>query len=136
MNENFDPKITQENKEQNKKRIIVAEDDPSIQRGYKLILKDNYELEIVGTGEELVEKAEAGNFDLIISDYNMGIGMTGLEAVRKIKQKNPEAKIIIISADTIESEAQKAGAAYLAKPVDIDTLENKVEEMLKEKEDK
>jgi DNA-binding NtrC family response regulator len=83
----------------------------------------------VTSGEEAVEKVEDKTFDAIILDLSMpGIG--GLETLKRIKKKKPEAEIIILTGHgSIKTgiEAMKLGAEdFLEKPVDITDLLKKI----------
>jgi DNA-binding NtrC family response regulator len=82
------------------------------------------------SGEEAVARVGHTSFDAIILDMMMP-GMGGLETLRKIREQNPEAQIIMLTGQgTIDKavEAMKEGAVdFLEKPADIETLMNKIE---------
>jgi DNA-binding NtrC family response regulator len=83
----------------------------------------------VTSGEQAVEKAEQESFDLIVLDLAMP-GMDGLEALKRIKAKQPDAEIIILSGQgSIKTsiEAMKLGAEdFMEKPVNISELLDKI----------
>jgi DNA-binding NtrC family response regulator len=85
----------------------------------------------VTSGEEAVAKADAQSFDLIVLDLAMP-GIDGLETLKRIKAKQPDAEIIILSGQgSIKTsiEAMKLGAEdFLQKPVDITELLDKISE--------
>ncbi|MBD3841228.1 MAG: response regulator [Campylobacterales bacterium] len=72
-------------------------------------------------GKEALEAYKKDNFDLIFMDLTMPI-MDGFEATEAILQYNPQAKVIIVSADIQEQAIQKVleiGAMkFIKKPVD------------------
>lgn len=82
-------------------------------------------------GEEAVARVEGEGFDLIILDLAMP-GMDGLETLKRIKEKQPDAEIIILTGQgSIRTgiKAMKLGAEdFLQKPVDISTLTGKISE--------
>lgn len=82
-------------------------------------------------GEDAVAKVEGEGFDLIILDLAMP-GMDGLETLKRIKAKQPEAEIIILTGQgSIRTgiEAMKLGAEdFLQKPVSIAELTGKISE--------
>ncbi|MDK9707210.1 MAG: response regulator [Desulforhopalus sp.] len=85
----------------------------------------------VTSGEQAVAKAEKEGFDLIVLDLAMP-GMDGLETLKRIKAKQPEAEIIILSGQgSIKTsiEAMKLGAGdFMEKPVKISELLDKISE--------
>ena len=85
----------------------------------------------VTSGEQAVAKAEKEGFDLIVLDLAMP-GMDGLETLKRIKAKQPDAEIIILSGQgSIKTsiEAMKLGAEdFMEKPVNISELLDKISE--------
>jgi DNA-binding NtrC family response regulator len=83
----------------------------------------------VTKGEDAVAKIEAEAFDLIVLDLSMP-GIDGLETLKRIKSKQPEAEIIILSGKgsiRTSIEAMKLGAEdFLQKPVDMTELLQKI----------
>jgi DNA-binding NtrC family response regulator len=80
-------------------------------------------------GEDAVAKADEQKFDLIVLDLAMP-GIDGLETLKQIKAKQPDAEIIILSGQgSIKTsiEAMKLGAEdFLQKPVNISELMDKI----------
>ncbi len=71
--------------------------------------------------------------DFVTMDITMG-GKDGINAVKEIKTKFPESRIIVVSAlneNTIKMNDQEINAdAYITKPFDSDTLLNLVEKII------
>ena len=111
-------------------KVLIADDELIECKGLKwLIQKDFPQLDIlpfVFNGFDLIKSVEKDSPDLVLLDINMP-GMTGLEALEIIRLKQSKIRIIIISAYSNFSYAQKAlklGAGdYLLKPVIRDALE-------------
>lgn len=82
-------------------------------------------------GEEAVDLVDKQDFDAIVLDLAMP-GMDGLETLKKIREKHPEAEIIMLTGHaSVKSsvEAMKLGAEdYLEKPFDINALLEKINE--------
>lgn len=82
-------------------------------------------------GAEAVELVGDQQFDIIVLDLAMP-GMDGLETLQKIKEKDPDAEIIMLSGHgSLKSgiEAIKLGAEdFLEKPVDLRELIEKIAE--------
>ena len=85
----------------------------------------------VTSGEDAVAKAEQQGFDLIVLDLAMP-GIDGLETLKRIKAKQPDAEIIMLTGQgSIKTsiEAMKLGAEdFLQKPVNISELMDKISE--------
>lgn len=85
----------------------------------------------VTSGEDAVAKADEQGFDLIVLDLSMP-GIDGLETLKRIKAKQPEAEIIMLTGQgSIKTgiEAMKLGAEdFLQKPVNITELMDKISE--------
>lgn len=117
-------------------KILIADDHEIVRKGLKQILLEHYkgaEVEEVSNGEMLVEHALSGEWDIIISDISMP-RLNGLEALRKIKEKRPEVKMLMLS---IHSEDQyalrvfRAGAhGYITKDMAEQELVKAVEKVL------
>lgn len=77
-------------------------------------------IETAVSGDEAIEIAEWFKPDLILSDINLGDGITGIEAVRQIKEKQ-EVPVIYLTAYDDEETLAEAGItepyAYLLKPL-------------------
>ncbi len=82
-------------------------------------------------GVEAVELVANQRFDIVVLDLAMP-GIDGLETLKRIKEQDPDAEIIMLSGHgNLHSgvEAIKLGAEdFLEKPVDIRELLGKIEE--------
>lgn len=69
-------------------RVLHVDDDPSILEVSKLILTsiDNFEIECACCVDEAFKKLYIGNYDVIISDYEMP-QKTGLEFLQELREK-------------------------------------------------
>lgn len=81
------------------------------------------------SAQEALALVEKGAFDAIVLDLMMP-GMDGIDALKAIKQKNPEAQVILLSGHaTLQKgiEAMKLGAIdFLEKPADLNSLSEKI----------
>ena len=113
-------------------RVLVADDSSTMR---KIILRS---LQAVGVTEvtEAADGAEAislfkpGEFDLVLTDWNMP-GMTGLEVVQRIRTQDAAIPVIMVTTEAEKTrvlEAIQAGVSdYLVKPFTADTLREKLE---------
>jgi NarL family two-component system response regulator LiaR len=109
-------------------RVLIADDHPIVRRGLRSLLNTEPDLEPVGeakNGIEAVELARSLQPDVILLDLVMP-QMDGLEALRRIRQDNPEARVLVITsfaADEKVFAAVKSGAlGYLLKEAPPDML--------------
>lgn len=101
-------------------RILIVDDDPEMCRFLgQLFTDEGYEPESVHDGASALDRYRAKAFDLALTDLMMP-RMKGTELVGKLREINPDAPILLITAfGTIESavEAMRAGAFhYVTKP--------------------
>ena len=112
-------------------RVLVADDSSTMR---KIIL---WSLNAVGVsaveaadGEEAVGLFNPGDFDLVLTDWNMP-GKTGLEVTQEIRKKDADVPIIMVTTEAEKTrvlEAIQAGVSdYLVKPFTADTLQEKLE---------
>ena len=101
---------------------ILVVDDVEEQRqiASRILGKLNYAVTTVSSGEEALEYLRGRSADLVVLDMIMDPGMDGLETYRKILERNPGQRAIIVSGFSETSrvkEAQRLGAgAYIRKP--------------------
>lgn len=116
-----------------KPRILLIDDDDQIRRLLLEILSTDFECSQASSAEEALSYLDDHQFELIVSDINMG-GMSGLELVRRILKDTPDAVVVMISGEqTIETaiEALRAGAFdYIMKPLDLRHVEAAVKRAL------
>ena len=102
-------------------RILLADDHNILRDGMRLLLERQPGFEVVGEagdGREIVEMAREHHPDVVVMDIAMP-NMNGIEATRRIVEKQPETGVVILSMHYDESyvlRSLKAGArAYLLK---------------------
>jgi DNA-binding response OmpR family regulator len=122
-----------------KKRILVIDDDKSILRAFTRILQKNgYEVDVAETGKEALDKAETGCYDLSLIDVRLP-DMDGTDLLPKMQKTMVETvKIMITGFPSLENgvKALDEGAdAYLVKPVKPEELLTLIKEKLKNKEE-
>ena len=111
-----------------KTKILLVDDHAIVRAGYRLLLQNAAELEIVGeaaSGEAGYRDYVSLQPDVVIMDLSLP-GMGGLEAIRRIVARDRAARILVLSMheDTVFVEqALQAGArGYLTKRTAPETL--------------
>ena len=107
---------------------MLVDDHDLVRTGIKRLLEDHPNIEIVGeavSGEEAVQQVTEYDPDVVLMDINMpGIG--GLEATRKLLQRKPQLKIIVVTMhddDLFPQRFLKAGAlGYVTKGAKVDEI--------------
>ena len=95
--------------------VLVADDHAIVMEGLVSLLKD-HDFDVVGAvgdGEKLVEAARRLKPDVIVTDLSMP-GLSGLEALVKLKAEKTESKIVILTMHhdaARAAQAMKAGAS-------------------------
>jgi len=119
-------------------RVLIVEDSESTRKAMKTMLLLN-EHEICGeaeNGEQAVEMYEKTKPDVVLMDIAMP-KKHGIDAIREIRQMDPDAKIIGVTAlysPEKKREALKAGASSLIiKPFDVSDLIREIEALLSNK---
>ncbi|RJQ47135.1 MAG: sigma-54-dependent Fis family transcriptional regulator [Nitrospiraceae bacterium] len=106
--------------------ILVAEDEEiTLNNIIETLKEEGFEVTGAKDGNEAMQKIDSAYFDILVTDIKMP-GMSGIELLDKIKEKNPETEVIIITGfGSIGSavKAMKKGAYdYITKPFDLDEL--------------
>ena len=122
-----------------KKRILVVDDEPSITRLLKINLEQtqDYEVEVENNALHAIATAKQFRPDLILLDVLMP-GMDGGELASRL-QSNPvlsNVPIIVLTAAATKTEVSAhhgriGGLPFLAKPVDIPEVVARLREHLK-----
>lgn len=105
--------------ENSSRRLLVVDDEPLVRQTLSLVLKDEYEVTAVASGEEAVQASMHDTFPVVILDLCME-GMSGIETLQKLKKVRESQNVIILTAyESTESAiaALNLGAFnYLTKP--------------------
>jgi DNA-binding NtrC family response regulator len=107
------------------KSILIVDDEVGARESLKMVFKDDYEVFLAKNAEEAFRQAKEQGPDVILLDILLP-DLDGLKVLERIKQEDPDAMIVMITATrTIKTavEAMKLGAHdYVTKPFDVDEL--------------
>jgi len=115
-------------------KILVVDDDQSMRYSLNRMLEgQGLAVSSARNGVEALERFNEERPDLVIMDIKMP-GQSGLEVLREIKERDPKALVILMTAfGTTDTaiEAMKFGAFdYILKPFDIPQMRGLVERAL------
>lgn len=103
--------------------VLLADDQPLLRMGFRLILEGEEDLRIVGEasdGAEAVRQARELNPDVVLMDVRMPV-LDGIEATRAITAAGSRARIIILTTFDVDEYAfaglQAGASAFLLKDV-------------------
>jgi two-component system chemotaxis response regulator CheY len=117
--------------------VLIVDDYKTMLRIIRNLLKQiNFNnVEEASDGGEALQKLRAGQFGLVISDWNME-PMTGLQLLQEVRQ-DARLKPLPFIMVTAESKAENIVAAkqagvsnYIVKPFNAETLQAKIEKVL------
>jgi two-component system nitrogen regulation response regulator NtrX len=108
------------------RRILVVDDEQGVRAALGQLLEyEGYDVRAVSSGADAISTYEKWRPQLVFLDVKMA-GMDGIEALRRIKQVDPGATVVMISGHaTIQTavEATQLGAYdILEKPLDTDRI--------------
>ena len=108
------------------RRILVVDDEQGIRAALGQLLEfEGYEVHTAGNAADGIADYERWRPNLVFMDVKMA-GMDGMEGLRRIKQIDPSASVVMISGHaTIQTavEATQLGAYdILEKPLDTDRI--------------
>lgn len=116
--------------------VLLADDHDLVRMGMRRLLEDVGDLRIVAeatSGEEAVSICRDESIHVILMDINMP-GMGGMEATKKIVQRNDAIKVIIVTMNEDENLAQKllkiGAAGYLTKGCKITEIVHAIKEVM------
>lgn len=116
-------------------RILIIEDEIAIAEGLVDLCEfKGFVADHVQDGIQGLDRALSGTYDLIILDLMLP-GLDGFSVCNRIREKNRELPIIILSAKTSEQdiiEGLSLGADdYISKPFSVETLFARIQAVLR-----
>lgn len=119
-------------------RILLAEDERSLSKAIVALLeKNNYSVDAVYDGEEVLSYIEAGNYDAVILDIMMP-KRDGISALREMRARGHNIPVLILSAKSEVDDkvlGLDSGANdYLTKPFSVKELLARIRAMTRKGE--
>ena len=112
--------------------ILVVDDNEDLLETFSLILKRRgFHVETAGNGVSAVDRYKEHAFDVTLMDIVMP-EMNGVEAFRKIRELDPEASVILMTAyseeELIQIAKNEGARKVINKPIRIDQLIDMIKE--------
>ena len=119
-------------------KILIVDDELIMRESLAGWLeRDGHAVQTAASGEEALEKVKETQFDIFLVDIKME-GISGLDVLRSVKESDPDADVVMITAyGSIPSaiEAMKDGAYdYMLKPFDPNELGVLIEKIIQHQE--
>ncbi len=115
--------------------VLLTDDHALVRTGIKRLLEDSKQIKIVGEadcGEACISLVADLKPDVILMDVNMP-GMGGVEACRRILQRDPTQKIIILTIHTEQTFPKRlleiGARGYLTKECDSSEMLNAIKQV-------
>lgn len=118
-------------------RVLIADDHEEMLDDIRGLLEPEFDVVgAVGDGQALISAADTFQPDVIVTDISMP-RLNGIEAARMIIQKNPAARIILMTVhndSTLVEQCLSAGAlGYVLKLKAVDELSQAIHSALEDK---
>ena len=120
--------------------ILIIDDEPNLRRSLGLILqRAGYAITTAADAAEALHLLHAGAYDLTFLDIKLP-DQNGIQLLPQIKDIYPEMPILILTAhatlDTAIGAVRLGARDYLLKPIDPETILDRVESILREEKPK
>ncbi len=122
--------------ENDKKKVLIIEDNIETQLIFKVYLRDKYNVEVVDNGEKGIEFLSSKPYDILLLDINLPGKLNGEDVLKETRNalnlKN--FPIIVITAYALKGDKERflnLGANnYLSKPVEKLVLLEEIQKCL------
>jgi len=106
-------------------KVLIVDDDKGIRRGLCMILGDSYCVLKANQGSKALKMIDQEQPDIVLLDIGIQ-EMDGIQVLRRIKKKNPDIAVIMVTAvkdaKTIVKALKLGAYDYLVKPIDSQEL--------------
>ena len=106
------------------KKILVVDDNAeSCELLSEILTAQNWEVEIARSPEKALHLSENNNFDLVISDINLEADLSGLDLLKKMRERSPVVLVTGFGSLETAVEATREGAwDFISKPFKVDEI--------------
>lgn len=124
------------------KKALVIDDYPSMRSAFKMALASfgMTKVDVAATASEAIMRVNNGQYDVIISDYNLGEGRDGQQLLEEMRHRNLiglETVFLMVTAESVYERvvaaAELAPDDYLIKPFNGEILRTRLDAVLLKK---
>ena len=117
------------------KRLLFVDDEPGIRLTLPAILHHNgFDVRVAATVNEAISEIRKHEFDVLLSDLNIGSERDGFDVVKAMRQTHPRCVTILLTGypafETAVEGIRHQIDDYVVKPADIDMLVQLMNEKL------
>jgi len=103
-----------------KPRILIVDDESAILDTLQILLRrEGFDVDVAHTGREALQKIDGDTPDIVLTDIRMP-GITGLDVLAAVRERDPEVPVILMTAQaSLQSAVQAVNQGafyYLQKP--------------------
>lgn len=117
-----------------KPSVVLVDDHTLFRHGFRLSLEADGRIDLIGeaaSGEEGIALAARLHPDVVVMDLNLGSGIDGIEATRRLHEEQPAVAVLVVSGSKDEGQvvaAMRAGACgYLVKTATFEQVVQAIE---------
>ncbi|WP_409185827.1 response regulator [Amycolatopsis sp. VS8301801F10] len=110
-------------------RVVLCDDHAMVRAGLRALLAGAGGIEVIGeaaTGQEAISLAAALRPDVVLMDLQLGDGMDGVEAIRRIRSAAEPPRVLVLTTYDTDADITRSIAAgatgYLLKAESADEL--------------
>jgi DNA-binding response OmpR family regulator len=116
--------------------ILIVDDNQDLADGLAMVLEDeNFQVSLAYNGTDAISKFNMGNFDIVFLDVKLP-DMNGIEVFQSIHEKDPGAKVIMMTGFRIEQVlaevVENGDVEILRKPFEIKHVLDTLNQIRKE----
>ena len=111
-------------------KVMILDGDLRLMEAYPYYFHTYRDYDLIGiysSADEALEDYKKHKPDIVLSEVRLN-GDSGIEALRQIRRRDPDAKVIMVSDDndfnTIKQAFKYGAVGYLTKPLSKDRLQN------------
>jgi len=105
--------------------ILVVDDELGVRQSFHMVLKDDFHVYMASSALEAIDIFSKNHIELVLLDIRLP-DMDGVDLLRKLKDVDPSAEVIMVTAvKSIQTavDAIKSGAyEYIIKPFDVEDV--------------
>ena len=116
-----------------KKTVLIVDDEPLVlSLVSEIIAEGGYNVLTADNGSKGLQKSRefAGEIDLLLADFNMPGGMSGVELAASMTRERPELKVLLMSGSPSDMLVLDKGWHFLPKPFVASQLRALVAELV------